>query len=387
MSTPSYITPDQLARALTLRDLSDAAQGTHSMQLLLEHLVTELQHQWGSSVRQVRNPPLVAVHDNYDRLGYDPGDVTRAQRYTRYASPTVLLRTHTSAELPTALEDYRTRSGVDELLVVPGLVYRRDVVDRTHVGEPHQVDLWRIRSTPRTTEQDMLEMITTVVDAVLPGARWQVTDVEHPYTIGGRQVDVHLDGQWLELAECGRIHPDVLRGSGLDPQKWSGSALGMGLDRALMLRKSIPDIRYLRSSEPRIAAQMLDLEPWQHVSLLPGTRRDISVVLDDHEDGETIGDRIRTALGQDADLLEAVEVLSLTRCEELPAAARERLGIVPGQNNALIRIHIRPLLRTLTSAEANELRNRIYLAVHQGPHVELTQGQADPSWTGVSEGL
>ncbi|MEX5270700.1 PheS-related mystery ligase SrmL [Kocuria sabuli] len=371
MSAPSYISPDQLAHALTLRDLSDPAQGPHSMQLLLENLVAALQHRWGSSVRQVHHPPLVAVYDNYDRLGYDPGDVTRAQRYTRYVSPTVLLRTHTSAELPAALQDYRGRSDIDELLVVPGLVYRRDVVDRTHVGEPHQVDLWRIRSTPRTTDQDLLEMITTVVEAVLPGAQWQITDVEHPYTLGGRQVDVHMDGEWLELAECGRIHPDVLRRSGLDPRKWSGLALGMGLERALMLRKSIPDIRYLRSSEPRIAAQMLDLQPWQHVSLLPGTRRDISVVLNDGEDDETIGDQIRTALGQDADLLESVEVLSSTRCEELPATARDRLGITPGQSNALIRIRIRPLLRTLTSAEANELRNRIYLAVHEGPRAEL----------------
>lgn len=371
MSAPTYITPEQLARALTLRDLSDPARGAHSMQLLLQDLVTALQRRWGSSVRQVRNPPLVAVHDNYDRLGYDPGDVTRAQRYTRYVSPTVLLRTHTSAELPTALEDYRDRSDVDELLVVPGLVYRRDVVDRTHVGEPHQADLWRIRSAPQTTDQDLLEMITTVVRTVLPKARWRVTDVEHPYTLGGRQVDVHRDGEWLELAECGRIHPDVLRRSGLDPQVWSGLALGLGLERALMLRKSIPDIRCLRSSEPRIAAQMLDLEPWQHVSSLPGTRRDISVVLDDGEDDETIGDRVRTGLGPDAELLESVEVLSWTRCEELPATARDRLGIAPGQINALIRIQIRPLLHTLTSVQANQLRNRIYLAVHRGPHAEL----------------
>ena len=102
MSALPYISSDQLARALALRDLSDPAQGAHSMQLLLEELVTALQHQWGSSVRQVRNPPLVAVRDNYDRLRYDPGDITRAQRYTRYVSPTVVLHTHTSAELPTA---------------------------------------------------------------------------------------------------------------------------------------------------------------------------------------------------------------------------------------------------------------------------------------------
>ena len=86
-------------------------------------------------------------------------------------------------------------------------------------------------------------------------------------------------GDWLELAECGLIHPDVLRRSGLDPERWSGLALGMGLERALMLRKEIPDIRYLRSGEPRISAQMADLEPWREVSSLPPVSRDLSVVV------------------------------------------------------------------------------------------------------------
>ncbi|MDQ1122063.1 hypothetical protein QE412_000636 [Microbacterium trichothecenolyticum] len=192
--------------------------------------------------------------------------------------------------------------------MAPGHVYRRDAVDRSHVGEPHQVDLWRIRSTPNTGDEEMLGMIGRLVDAVLPGAQWKTTDVTHPYTVGGRQIDVLHEGEWLELAECGRIHPAVLRGSGLDPDQWSGLALGMGLERALMLRKGIPDIRCLRVEDPPIATQMLTLEPWQHVSLLPMARRDISVVLSAEEDEETLGDRIPTALGDDADVIESVDV-------------------------------------------------------------------------------
>lgn len=179
-------------------------------------------------------------------------------------------------------------------------------------------------------------------------------------------------GQWLELAECGRIHPEVLRGSGLDPEQWSGLALGMGLDRALMLRKSIPDIRYLSAEDPRIASQMLTLEPWQDVSRLPASRRDISVVVPAEEDEETLGDRIRTALGDNTDVVESlVEVLSRTPHEELPEAARSRLGIRAGQVNLLLRIILRPLERTLTSDEANAIRNTIYRAVHEGPVLEL----------------
>ncbi len=138
-----------------------------------------------------------------------------------------------------------------------------------------------------------------------------------------------------------------------------------------MLRKGIPDIRYLRAADPRIATQMLTLEPWQHVSPLPATRRDISVVLAAEEDEETVGDRIRTALGGDADVIESVDVLSRTAHGDLPEAARSRLGTQDGQVNLLLRIVLRPVDRTLTSEEANAIRNTIYRAVHEGPVMEL----------------
>lgn len=217
----------------------------------------------------------------------------------------------------------------------------------------------------------MLTMVGLLVEAVLPGAEWAVTHVTHPYMVGGRQIDVRHNGEWLELAECGRIHPDVLRGSGLDPARWSGLALGMGLERALMLRKGIPDIRYLRAEDPRTASQMRTLEPWQHVSLKPASRRDISVVLAVDEDEETLGDRVRIALGDDAAVIESVEVLSRTAHEDLPDTARTRLGTQDGQVNLLLRIILRPIDRTLTSEQANMTRNAIYVAVHEGPVMEL----------------
>lgn len=229
------------------------------------------------------------------------------------------------------------------------------------------MDLWRISSTPDIDDGDMLTMIGSLVDAVLPGATWKATDVRHPYTVAGRKIDVLHDGEWLELFECGQIHPNVLQGSGLDPQGWSGLALGMGVERALMLRKGIPDIRYLRAEDPRIASQMTTLEPWRHVSPLPAARRDISVVLDAEEDEETLGGRIRLALGDDADVIESVAQLSRTAHEQLPHAARERLGTRVGQVNIVLRIILRPIDRTLTSEEANAIRNRIYRAVHKGP--------------------
>lgn len=367
----TYLSADELHGALTMRDLSNPEHGPHAMQELLGQVTAALTRHWGVAAKTVRNSPLVSVADNYDNLGFSASTVTRDQRYSRYVSPTVMLRSHTSASVPSLLRNLPRTGALDELVVMPGLVYRRDAIDRTHVGAPHQVDLWRICPSPALGPVDLESMIAVLVEAVLPGARWRTVPAVHPYTTNGLQVDVLVGSAWLELAECGMMAPHLFAGAGLDPEQWSGLALGMGLDRALMLRKGIPDIRLLRARDQRIGSQMLDLAPWQPVSLLPPIRRDISIVVPTSFDEEILGDEVRQALKERMDDLESVELLGLTDCEDLPAAARDRLQIEPGQANALIRITLRPIESTLTAREANLMRDDIYRALHQGRVVEL----------------
>ena len=151
---------------------------------------------------------MVTVEDNYDRLGFDPTAITRDARYSRYVNPGMMLRSHTTAALPWLLAQMAPDTVSDELNVVPGLIYWRDSIDRTHVGEPHQVDLWRLSSTARLGPDDVSQMLAILVEAVLPGADWRAVPAEHPYTLTGRQLDVYVDGDWLELAECGLAAPD-----------------------------------------------------------------------------------------------------------------------------------------------------------------------------------
>ena len=373
-----HLSSRELADALALRDLSDPAQGTHAMQTLLDAVIDAAASASADRphIRVVRDSPLVPVADNYDRLGFPTADVTRDRRYTRYVSYRVMLRSHTSAAIPGLLDRLATGAepGLDDLVVLPGLVYRRDSIDRTHVGEPHQVDLWRLSSRARFGVGELLSLAGAIVEAVLPGARWRAVPATHPYTRDGRQIDVHVDGQWLELAECGLVADHLWTGAGLDPARWSGLALGMGLDRALMLSKGIPDIRVLRSVDPRVQRQLVDLDPWRPVSFMPPLRRDLSIVVDEHDDAETLGDRVRSALGADADDLESVELLALTPWAHLPESARNRLALRPDQANALVRLTLRPLDRTLTDPEANRIRDRVYRALHRGPVLELIAG-------------
>ncbi|HEX8903694.1 MAG TPA: hypothetical protein VF771_02490, partial [Longimicrobiaceae bacterium] len=311
-----------------------------------------------------RAHPVVTTADNYDRLHIAPDAVTRDARYTRYVAPGRVLRTHTTAMIPPLLRQLAAAPPRDVLLACPGLAYRRDQIDRLHTGEPHQMDLWRIAARPLGLD-DLHEMVRALAEVLAPGAAYRLNPSPHPYTVGGVEVEVEWEGRWMEVGECGVALPAILRESGM-PEEHGGLAMGLGLDRLLMLVKGIPDIRLLRAQDPRIAAQMLDLEPYRPVSHQPPVRRDLSVAVEESITAEEIGDIVRTALGPRADSLEAVEVLSETPHDALPPAARERIGLRAGQKNVLVRVVIRDLERTLTSEEANELRDDVYAALHRG---------------------
>jgi phenylalanyl-tRNA synthetase alpha chain len=363
------LTPDQLARDLAIRDLTDPTEGPHALQLLIDDAVAALDV---PAVRECRGPRIVDRTDNYDALGFPPESVTRDVRYTRYIDADRMLRSHSSAMMPPGLRGLDA-SLDDVLLVAPGIVFRRDSIDRLHTGTPHQLDLWRIARRPMTGA-DMDDMVERLVHALAPGRQHRSEASAHPYTVDGRQVDVRAGDEWVEVWECGVAHPDVLARAGLDG--WSGLALGMGLDRLLMLRKGIPDIRLLRATDPRIASQMLDLSPYNPVSDLPAVVRDLSIAVPNDDDAELLGDRARDALGTDADLIESIEVVAETGWLQLPDAAVRRLGMDASQKNVLVRLVLRPFDRTLTDAEANALRDRVYVALHRGKVMTLATSLA-----------
>ncbi|WP_112243301.1 PheS-related mystery ligase SrmL [Kribbella monticola] len=369
----SVLTTEELHAALSLRDLADPAQGPHAIQLIVDSIRTALGQAWPyTEIWTRRDHPVVSLADNYDNLGYAADAVTREERYTRYASPGEVLRSHTSAMIPPALRELAGSKSSDVLMVCAGICYRRDSVDWQHTGTPHQLDLWRISRNVTLGEAELEDMIARLVDTVLPGQTYRTVPAVHPYTIHGRQIDVLLDDQWIEIGECGVAAPAVLRRAGLD-DRWTGLAMGPGLDRLLMLRKGIPDIRLLRATDPRVATQLLDLTPYKPVSSMPPIRRDLSLVVGDSTDlsDEVLGDRVRQALGADAEAAESVEVLGETPYADLPEAARNRLRLRPGQRNVLLRLILRSLDRTLTDHEANVLRDKVYSALHEGPVLEL----------------
>jgi phenylalanyl-tRNA synthetase alpha chain len=324
----------------------------------MNEVLDALSNYWNCPVTIYRESPIVTIEDNYDKLGIDKESILRSEVYTRYVDDNHVLRTMASTMVPRGLQSIKNDIKPNRLLACVGLVYRRDQIDRLHSGVHHQLDLWYTSETP-IGEKDMQDMINIIVGVATGNnqAEYKVIPKIHPYTLDGREIDVIWNGSPVEILECGLTNPKILNENGCAGKY--GLALGLGLERILMIRKNIKDIRLLRSENSKVQCQMLDLNPYNEVSSMPPVVRDISVVVDKNLDVELLGDMIRDS-NIDEKLIEEVTIISETSYEELPEKAKERLGIEPNEKNILVRIVLRSLERTLTNEECNKYRDIIY---------------------------
>jgi len=362
------MSPERLQASLASTDLTDPKNGIHAINLVIEKIHNFLSSKKGWPVPKIiRSSPITTVLQNFDLLRFPIDNPGRSSRYTRYISENEILRTHTSAMIPNILAELGKSQINDFLVMCPGICYRRDVVDKTHCGEPHQMDVWRIKKgSPRLEKSDLIELVESIMACTLPRTQYRANEVVHPYTINGLEIEIlKANGDWIELLECGEVHPEILANIGLNPVQYSGLAMGMGLDRLVMLVKEIDDIRILRSTDPRIKTQMADLQRYHSVSKYPSIRQDISVSVSEQTNEEDVCDTIKCTLGINSTAIESISIVSETSYDQLPAIAIERLGINIGQKNLLIRIVLRSHEKSLTKEEANEIRDKIYRAIDQ----------------------
>ena len=363
------MSPEKVKRALAIKDLTDPQNGVHAINLLIERIRTRLSQKKGWPTPDLRRSisPISSVANDFDGLYFPIDSPSRSSVYTRYIDETRILRTHTTAMIPDLLAEMKQSGLTDYSVLCPGICYRRDVVDKRHTGEPHQMDIWRIKKgEPRLQRPALIDLIETVVGTVAPGAKYRANDVTHPYTVNGLEVEILVAGEWLELLECGETHPRLLADCGLNPEEYSGLAMGIGLDRAVMLIKNIDDIRILRSGDPRIKKQMVNLDPYTPVSKYPAIRQDMSIAVSTDATEEDVCETIRDVLGVNANVVEKIKITSSTAYNELPPQAIERLGIKPSQKNLLISVILRSHERSLRHEEANDIRDRLYRALHEG---------------------
>lgn len=361
------MSPERLAASLTIPDLTDPQNGTHAINLIIQRIRQALENIYtGTIIREVRTDPIVSTKENFDDLLFPEDNLGRSSRYTRYTAPDKVLRTHTSAAIPGWLKKAAHDGVNDTIVVLPGMCYRRDIVDKTHCGEPHQMDVWRVkRGNPHFGRPDLICLVEAILNSVVPGYEYRANEVKHPYTINGLEVEVMVNGNWLEVLECGEAHPVIFKNAGLDTQKYSGLALGMGLDRLVMIIKEIDDIRILRSNDSRIKRQMENLDRFVGVSDQPAAKRVLSYSTSIDKTEEDVCEEIRDELGSKSIYIEEIQYTEIPY-DWLHIKARENLGIHPDQKNVVVTLVFRSPDGSLQRIMVNEWMQRLYPKLNKG---------------------
>ncbi len=198
----------------------------------------------------------------FDALNTPPDHPARNEQDTFYLSDGRLLRTHTSTVQIRSME-----SAPPPLRVIAsGAAYRRDEVDATHSAQFHQIEgLYVDENVSVADLKGELEFFLRE----LFGSETEVQFRPHyfPFTEPSLEVYVRSKAlkrgeQWIEVAGCGMVHPAVFeavnkaRGDkAYDPEKWSGYAFGLGMDRLAMILFDIPDIRLFAQNDLRFLRQ------------------------------------------------------------------------------------------------------------------------------------
>jgi len=221
-------------------------------------------------------PEVDLEENNFTKLNFPPDHpatdmqdsfwLGRGQEGSSASKPSVLLRTHTSNVQIREM----TRHAPPLAVVSAGRVYRRDD-DMTHSPMFHQIEGFRVDED--VTLAELKGVITAFAERLYgPDTPVRFRPSFFPFVEPGIEVDagcvfcLQADGQrpgcrvckhsgWIELLGCGMIHPEVLRHCGIDSERYTGFAFGMGIDRVAMLRYGIPNIRLLFENDPRFLEQ------------------------------------------------------------------------------------------------------------------------------------
>ena len=363
--------PETVSKLLSVKDLTLETENDQERNIIgkvYDQVINKLHEHNFLDIHVVRGDAVVEAKDNFDSLLFSPGNPGRSSTYTRYIDENHVLRTHTSALIPSTFK--KLEKGIDRsTFVLPGLVYRRDVIDPKHLDAFHQIDIWTLQENKKygkVCRGDLLKLAEAVFEAACPESKMIVYEAKHPYTIDGIEVYAGIDGKEIEVLEAGLAHPDVLRNSGVDPEQYSGLALGMGVERLIMARKNLPDIRLIRSVDPRVIKQMTNMEKFKNVSNQPAISRDMSYCVNKNDTEEDICEEIRNVFGDKSELLEQVEILERTPFDKLNPIARKKLGALEEQDNVLVKIILRHPDKTLTKERANELYDLAYPKLNKG---------------------
>jgi phenylalanyl-tRNA synthetase alpha chain len=231
------------------------------------HLITQIRREvedvfLGLGYRVVAGGVVAPTHYNFDGLNFPPGHPARSPLASLFLDDDVLLRTETSPSQIRTMEAQQPPVYIVSL----GRVYRRDTPDATHVPVFHQVE--GLAVDEGITLADLLGTLDTLMKALFgqerrtefrthyfPFTEPSVEPYVSCHVCDGAGCPVCRHSGWIELGGSGMVDPKLFEFVGYDPERYSGFAFGLGLERIAMLRHEFPDLRELWRNDLRFSRQ------------------------------------------------------------------------------------------------------------------------------------
>jgi phenylalanyl-tRNA synthetase alpha chain len=298
-------------------------------------------------------PEIVPAEITFDLFDFPADHVARSTSDTYYADEKNILRTHNTVSWYYYFnnEEVKAKFARGEHLgaLCFGKVYRKDEIDRRHMNVFHQIDGWKIiPNTEGVMPLDELKRVLVEIVQTVFGenVQYQFLDDTFPYTDPSTQIEVMVDGKWVEILGAGMIKPSVLAKLGITG--YNGWAFGFGIERLAILSMELPDIRLLWSNDDRVKKQLVLGQKFKEVSKFPAIIRDISFIVDSATYQPNVYfDLVRDVVG---DLAEEMALI-----DEYENVAK----FGEGKKSYAYRITYRSLDRTLTDTEVNDLHKKL----------------------------
>lgn len=300
-------------------------------------------------------PEIVPATISFDLFDFPENHPARSKSDTYYIDDQNILRTHTTVMWYYHINDQSVKQRMTEEKSVGafcyGKVYRKDEIDSKHMNVFHQIDGWYLapKSLKTITQTDLEEALGNIAKAVFgENVKYRLNPDTFPYTHPSLEMEVDIDGKWVEVVGCGVVKGSVLEKFGIDSQKWTGWAFGFGLERLAIASMNLPDIRLLWSDDARVKKQLNLGQKFVEVSKYPPITRDISFIVDNTFIPNNYFDLIREIGG---DLVEEVSLLD--KFEN-----KEKFG--ENKVSYTYRVVYRSTEKTLKTEEIEPLHNKLY---------------------------
>jgi len=303
----------------------------------------------------VETSEIVPADISFDLFDFPKNHPARTLSDTYFVNEKNILRTHTTVMWYYYLADEQIKEKIKNNQSIGSLsfgkVYRKDEIDRNHFPVFHQIDGWYLcpKEQRVISTEDLQEVLIKIARAVFgQDVKHRFNEDTFPYTHPSLEMEIEMNGKWLEVLGSGVVRGSVLEKLGVDSTKYNGWAFGFGLERLAMIKMDIPDIRIFWSADTRITSQFKDINSqYKEVSKYPMTYRDISFIIDKDVSLNNYYEIVRDCAG---DLVEEVKLLDKYENEE-------KFG--KDRTSYTFRIVYRSPERTLTNDEVNQIQEKI----------------------------